>query len=584
MTLNRNGKVPQVIDKSEEEIASLIEQIRASNLSSDDIELVIKCVESALWFPRWLESKNISIARLKSLIFGKNNKSKKTAKAKANAVGEQSENEERSAENSPLSAKSTTPPLTDEHQPNLSLNKKPGHGRMPHDVYKDSMEVRLSLNGYTVNQPCPLPPCKGTLRYYQPGVIIRVRGQNFASVTRYHVEKLRCDTCNYLVVADLPSDIGDEKYDASFKAILALQKYYVAVPFYRQESFQKLLGFRLPDSTQWDLIEQVATPCYSVNRVLEQCAANGKTIDNDDTRLKIQEVMREIKANPDRDRKGMYTSGFISEFEGHCIALFRNGTQHAGENLNEILKGRQTDKGPIIQMCDASGNNMAKDFVTIVCHCLSHGFRKFEELAGYFPASCMAVMEKISLVYRHDENTRQMTDEERLTYHQQHSQPVMEALKLYIDEQLSNRQIEPNSELAKAFRYMNKYWPGLTQFLRVPGAKLDNNAVERALKIAIRNRKSAMFYRSRYSAEIGGMLTGLLYTCHLADENPHHYLTELQRHRTFVHKDPGQWLPWNYRATLMTMAELGVCANPLEHPPPEASLAVIGLKAQRLVG
>lgn len=570
--LVKNDKLPQVTDKSDEEISAFILRIQESSLSKEDQALAIQCVELAVWVPQQIESKNISLLRLRRMLFGNGAGREKNPISKSKENNNPELHKEGQDDNEldmpSVSSKSV-------HAKHEEIPKKPGHGRMSHDVYQDRIKVTLKLNGYTVNQPCPLPPCQGKLRYYQPGVLIRVRGQNFASVTEYKVEKLRCDTCNYLFVADIPSEVGNEKYDASFKAILALQKYYVAVPFYRQQSFQKLLKFPLPDSTQWDLIEQVATPCYSVIKVLEERAANGKTIGNDDTRLKIQEVMREIKANPDRDRKGMYTSGFISEFEGHLIALFRNGTQHAGENLNEILKHRQTTHGPIVQMCDASSNNMARDFVTIVCHCLSHGFRKFEELADYFPTACMAVMEKISIVYQHDADTQQMSDDERLVYHQQHSQPVMNALKIYIDEQLSSQAVEPNSELAKAFRYMNKYWHGLTQFLRIPGAKLDNNAVERSLKIAIRNRKAAMFYRSRYSADIGGMLTSLIYTCHLADENPHHYLTALQTYNIFVHNNPGQWLPWNYRATLMTIVDGAAYANHPGHPPPVASLAVI---------
>lgn len=39
-------------------------------------------------------------------------------------------------------------------------------------------------------------------------------------------------------------------------------------------------------------------------------------------------------------------------------------------------------------------------------------------------------------------------------------------------------------------RYMLKHWNELTQFLRIAGAPLDNNIVERALKIPIRGRRT----------------------------------------------------------------------------------------------
>ena len=74
----------------------------------------------------------------------------------------------------------------------------------------------------------------------------------------------------------------------------------------------------------------------------------------------------------------MYTTGIIALYEGHQIALFINGRQHSGENVGDILEFRDPGKDPIIQMCDALSANVPKDFETILCNCLSHGFRKFK--------------------------------------------------------------------------------------------------------------------------------------------------------------------------------------------------------------
>jgi hypothetical protein len=170
------------------------------------------------------------------------------------------------------------------------------------------------------------------------------------------------------------------------------------------------------------------------------------------------------------------------------------------------------------------------------------------------------------LVFEHDELTRNMGDNERLAYHQEHSKPIMDECFAYMTLLLEERRIEPNSDLGQALKYMLKHWSKLTRFLTVPGAPLDNNIVERALKIAIRNRKAAMFYRTNYSASIGGMLTSLIYTCHLANQNPHHYLTALQNYKTAVFAAPEQWLPWNYQKAMVSAPING--ANPPVHSPP----------------
>ena len=64
---------------------------------------------------------------------------------------------------------------------------------------------------------------------------------------------------------------------------------------------------------------------------------------------------------------------------------------------------------------------------------------------------------------------------QRLAYHQAHSAPVMDALKGWMQQQLADKQVEPNSRLGQAYNYMLKRWEPLTGFLRIPGAPLDNN-------------------------------------------------------------------------------------------------------------
>jgi transposase len=93
-------------------------------------------------------------------------------------------------------------------------------------------------------------------------------------------------------------------------------------------------------------------------------------------------------------------------------------------------------------------------------------------------------------------------------------------------------------------------WENLTRFLQIAGAPLDNNLVERALKLFIRQRKNSLFYKSEYSAYIAGVLTSLIVTCIYAGVNVIDYFVALQEHRSEVFADPEAWLPWTYQASL----------------------------------
>ena len=172
---------------------------------------------------------------------------------------------------------------------------------------------------------------------------------------------------------------------------------------------QRLLGFPLPDATQFEWVEAVADAAYPVMRILEKTAANGELAHNDDTTVKILSVMQENKAHPDKSRTGMYTSCIMAKAEGHTIALYYTGTRHAGENLEKILRYRDAAKSTIIQMCDASSMNIPQSFRTILCNCLGHGFRKFRDLLEFFPEPCLKVMRSLAAVFEVEEKTSGMS-------------------------------------------------------------------------------------------------------------------------------------------------------------------------------
>jgi transposase len=126
----------------------------------------------------------------------------------------------------------------------------------------------------------------------------------------------------------------------------------------------------------------------------------------------------------------------------------------------------------------------------------------------------------------------------------------MDGLKAWMQAELDDKRVEPNSGLGKAYKYMLKRWDKLTLFLRKAGVPLDNNTCERTLKMAIRHRRNSLFYRSERDAEIGDMFMSLIHTAELRSENPFDYLTAVLRNEGAVAASPAEWLPWTYRATL----------------------------------
>ena len=82
-------------------------------------------------------------------------------------------------------------------------------------------------------------------------------------------------------------------------------------------------------------------------------------------------------------------------------------------------------------MCDALSHDIPATYDTIVCNCLSHGFRKFDELQAFYPEHCLPIMKWLSIPFKTDEESKQLghDEEQRLVYHQKHSLPAMLEVK-----------------------------------------------------------------------------------------------------------------------------------------------------------
>jgi hypothetical protein len=216
--------------------------------------------------------------------------------------------------------------------------------------------------------------------------------------------------------------------------------------------------------------------------------------------------------------------------------------------LQALLEQREAERDKPLVMSDALSRNEVDETTVIRCHCLAHGRRQFSDLADVFPVECQVVLDTLKQVFDHDEEARdkQMSPEARFAYHQAYSQPLMDELRQWLQKQVDDHLVEPNSALGKAIAYMQTHWETLTRFLSIPGAPLDNNLVERALKLFIRQRKNSLFYRTEHSAYIASVLTSLIATCVYAGVNAVDYLVALQEHRREVFADPAAWLPWVY--------------------------------------
>ena len=546
----KESRDPEIVTATREEIDELLTLARTS-FPTKQYELLEGVLGTFVHVMLKLQNAKTSIKRLQRMLFGHSTEHKRNVLERAAQAGDADARHADSLPDLPgvVSVPVPRPP-------------QPGHGRNAAQAYSGAPIVERDHPELASGERCP--ECdKGRVYDSPPKTLVKVVGQAPLGATVYRLQRLRCRLCDAVFTAPLPAAVASlPKYDSSCASMIAVLRFGNGLPHFRLEGLQASLYIPLPDATQWDIISKAAPAPRAVFEELIRQAAQAPLLHSDDTPMKVLSLMKE------RERaeaggikpaaKAINTSGIVAVLQDDAqhkqrrVVLFFTGHAHAGKNMERVLAHRAEELAPAMQMCDALAANVAGEFTTILANCLAHGRRQVTDVAEQFPEAARHVVEALAKVYTNDAQCREETysPEQRLSFHQQHSQPIMDGLERWMAEQFDQRLVEPNCGLGKALNYLTKHWSELTLFLRRIGAPLDNNLCEQVLKRAILHRKGSLFYKTVRGAEVGDIYMSLIHTCRLCDVNPFDYLNALQQRVQEVIDAPARWLPWNFRERL----------------------------------
>ena len=515
-------KEPEKIDLSEEEIEDLKKRLDEGKLSQEETELLKNVLKGFVWLNKMLQAKKLSIKKLSRLFGVKTEKDKKP--------------------------KDKLPPKKDKKK-----GPQSNGGRRGKDDYTGAKRVFHEHEELSHGDRCP--GCgRGNLYEVEPGSFVNLKGAPPLQATVHQVQKFRCSTCGHTYEAETPKEVRKQKYDETADVAIALMKYGTGVPFYRQERWQEMMGVPVPSSTAWDRIEELASSLYPVYEKLVEQASQSHVSYIDDTTARVTSFKKQLQEEG-TERCGLYTTGISAKLSDKIINLFMTGNRHAGENLDRLLERRREELSPMVRMSDALSNNKPKLKAVVECLCLVHARRQFVDAKVEGRKESEYVIQQLSKIFKNEERLkdRGVTDLERLDYHQRKSQKILRKLRRWCLKKFYLRKIEPNSPLGGAIQYLLKHWKGLTEFLRTPGAPIENNVAERLLKSSILHRKNSLFYRTHLGAYVGDVVMSLIETCRAMNKNPFNYLVALHRNRKTVHRRPELCLPWNYEANLSSL-------------------------------
>lgn len=543
---------PEKVELTEAQIEELTQHINDNNLTEQEKRILRKILNFSLWLEFRLKEAKLTIGRLRRL-FGF--KTEKQQRREENNKSNQDDDDDN--DNNDDDDTGSGDPACDRASSQKSKKRQNG-GRLGYDKYCGLPEVLVPHETLSVGSQCE---CGGRLYAYEPGGFIQLIGQPPVGGHRYKLERLRCSSCTKIYEAQLPETItAAGKYTPSLLATLGIHRYHLGLPHKRLEKYQAQQGVPLPDSTQWRCVEQLAGHLLPIYQCLLTHAAQQRLMQTDDTHMKILSYIAENKCKDYKGRRGMNTTTIVTPTDKGKIYLYITSRLHAGNNTDKLLDRRDEDLPNIIQMSDGLNHNIPKKHACTHANCLTHGRRNFMDCQSQAKQLCQTLLNWIGRLYHYDDCAKEMgfTGSARRYYHRHHSKPVLHRIHRCLIKLEAQKAFEPSSSMGKAIRYILKRWDAVTLFLHEDDVPLDNSESERSLKDAIVHRKNSLFYKTPYGAMVGDIMMSVMTTAHRCGIALFPYLLAVQKYTRDVVKNPKQWLPWCYQATI---AQLETCGN-----------------------
>ena len=398
--------------------------------------------------------------------------------------------------------------------------------------------------------PCACPACGGKLRRigedvtetldYVPGrfkVIRHVRGA-FA-----------CRACDTVVQAPAPfHPIARGRAGPGLLAHIVVAKFDDHLPLYRQAEIFAREGVILQTSTLSGWVGATAAALMPlVDLLRREVIGHAAVLHGDDTPVPI------LAPGTGKTRTGRLWT-YVRDERPHGgarppAAVFFASPDRKGAHPLAHLAGFEG----VLQADGYAGFNGLYERGRIVeAACWAHVRRKFFDVhAATGSAVAHEALERIGALYDIERDIRGKPPDGRRNQRQEHSRPLMQALRTWADATMAH--LPGRSNLAGAFRYMLPRRDALTRVLNDGRIAIDNNPAERALRGVAVGRKNYLFAGSNRGAERAAALYSLIETAKLNSVNPEVYLRDaLSRIADHPVSRLADLLPWAWSATKHT--------------------------------
>lgn len=395
--------------------------------------------------------------------------------------------------------------------------KRKGHGRKPLPRFLPRKTVEYTVEGTERNCPC----C-GTERQKISQVVSEQLEYTPASLhVVEHVQvTYACGACQEQVVTapKPPQPIEKGIPGPGLLAHVIADKYLRHMPLYRQEEDLASYGVLIRRSTLAGWMAGAAERLLPLYQLVVRRVLASDVLGTDDTPVKV------LDPELDHTRTGRFWA-YVGD-DRHPYAAYDYTPNRKRDGPQKFLK----DYRGVLQ-ADAFGGYdgifLKSNGRIIEAACCAHARRKFFEARETSPEFAHQALAFFGRLYEVEHEAEPFTPEARQALRQEKSVPILNDLKVWLNESL--RTLRPKSPIAGAIKYSLRNWEALCRFTTNGNIPIDNNRTERTLRAQAIGRKNWMFLGS----DNGGRTAAILYTF-VASAKRHHldpeaYLADVLR-------------------------------------------------------
>ena len=397
-----------------------------------------------------------------------------------------------------------------EPQPVKSRRKNGNHkGRrpLPADLPREKIEIHPPQE----QQQCP--DCESDKEVIGQEVteVLEYKPASFF-VRQYVRYKYACSKCGANVsIGELPARAIDKGLPGEgLLAHVITSKYTDHLPLNRLEGIFKRHDIDINVSTMCDWVGHCAKLLEPIVKRMHEKILQSPKINTDDTPVLVK----------CRNRKGTY--------KGYLWAYIDDSN-----NVVFDFTPTRSRAGPLRFLGDYSGYVQAdaysgydeffrKGQATEV-GCWSHTRRKFFDAKETDPARAGEMLALIGGLYEieRDAKERKLNPEEIVELRRCRAKPILEMIEGPLGQWHSD--VLPKSPIGKAVTYAINQWQALNVYVDVGMLDIDNNSVERVLRMVAIGRKNWLFAGSEAGAQRAAIIYSLVASCKLNGIDPFKY-------------------------------------------------------------